>query len=211
MYKYTYSLHILHCFYICYSLWVWMKPTPWPPNRRCISEHSPTTPTSLEWNSEYIEMRAYGWKVGNQWAWGWGSLFNTLIKWKGSGLRMRLLCLHGDKSYTLAGDEVNLWSLLLLCQCSNIGDEWLVTENDTESYIPDVTEVGYEYGIGTNNSDDLYHVTTITNSRSSPGPAGNCEGGEPDCAEGSPVLCCPGPHWRQWEASVWLQGGEDWA
>ena len=32
--------------------------------------------------------------------------------------------------------------MLLLHQCSNIGDEWLVTDKDTESYIPDVTEVG---------------------------------------------------------------------
>ena len=34
-------------------------------------------------------------------------------------------------------------SHVVYVKCSNIGDEWLVTDKDTESYIPDVTEVWY--------------------------------------------------------------------
>ena len=40
-----------------------------------------------------------------------------------------------------------IFDKVIIIKCSNIGDEWLVTDKDTESYIPDVTEVGNGYQI----------------------------------------------------------------
>lgn len=54
--------------------------------------------------------------------------------------------------------------MLILGQCSNIGDEWLVTDNDTESYIPDVTEVCMVHTEQiTLTTYTIHDVTTITN------------------------------------------------
>ena len=88
--------------------------------------------------------------------------------------------------------------LLSPTHCSHIGDEWLVTVDDTESYIPDVTEVS------------SHPVTTFTRLHPLPLTTGSCQGGQPDNSEGSSVLCGSGSDWSQWEASTRPQGGEDW-
>ena len=52
-----------------------------------------------------------------------------------SGLRTRLIIIG-------TGMRLIFDYCYYFIKCSNIGDEWLVTDKDTESYIPDVTEVG---------------------------------------------------------------------
>ena len=99
---------------------------------------------------------------------------------------------------TVTVNVVFMTVLLSPTHCSHIGDEWLVTVDDTESYIPDVTEVSSQ------------PVTTFTRFHPLSLTTGSCQGGQPDNSEGPSVLCGSGSDWRQREASARPQGGENW-